>query len=243
MGSFMENLLNIPYKNASFFVENYAKIYPNRISLFVPAIPYTKLQDGMEKTRSEIKLSTKSTTPETPFWRSIRRTKTLISDIVLCNDFQLFATFTFAKDRQDIGRCKSKMSNWLQSQQKQYGSFSYLIVPEFHKDGKSLHFHALLKDYKGNLHKTKIRQSNRTIYNIKSYRSGFSTAVKIDDHQKVASYIKKYITKDMPFLPGQKRYWVSKGLLRPVVVYNTDIHSDYSLIHETENYKLYQSPL
>jgi hypothetical protein len=210
MGTLHEIIKQEPYIKT----DKIAKIYPD----FVKVITYNEptLQrlpdlEGGEATT----LTSKSETSEDSLSRSIRRTKTTISDLVLCNKFDMFATFTFKKDRQDVEKCKRKMSDWLHSQQKKHGKFKYLIVPEFHKDGKSIHFHALLKNYKGHLKKTNIKQKGRTIYNIKSYRSGFTTLVFIDDHKKVSSYIKKYITKSMPQFTNKQRYWCSTSLNRP----------------------------
>ncbi len=154
---------------------------------------------------------------------SIRRTKKEIADITLCNNFELFATFTFAADRQNVDKCKSKMSKWLKNQRELHGKFSYLIVPEFHKDGKSLHYHALLKNYKGKLNFSGVTQNNKKVYHIKSYRLGFTNVTHIQDINKVAHYIRKYVTKDMPKFPGKKRYWCSTGLTRPIVTTNPSI--------------------
>lgn len=163
---------------------------------------------------------------------SIRRTKTVISDLIICNPFDHFATFTFngtkegqkkygyaITDRTDVDICKKKMSKWLKNQREMHGKFEYLIIPEFHKDGKAIHFHALLRSYKGNLRDSGKRKNSRTIFNITSYKLGHSTLVKITQEKnnigKVANYVKKYITKDMPVFENKKRYWCSSGLIRP----------------------------
>jgi len=154
---------------------------------------------------------------------SYRRTKTRLSDIVIANKFDLFCTFTFATDRQDIKHCKQRMGRWLNHQYMRTGKFKYLIVPEFHKDGVSIHFHALFQGYGGELidsgHK---RKDGRIVYNIPGWRFGFSTATKIDTEglPLVASYVKKYITKDMPQIDNKKRYWCSHNLIRPKKVAN-----------------------
>lgn len=49
---------------------------------------------------------------ETDVERSIRRTRKKIKDYVLCNEFGLFATFTFREDRYDVDRCKTRMARW-----------------------------------------------------------------------------------------------------------------------------------
>lgn len=228
-------MLRTTHDQAHILVKNFAKFYPNgKIKVFQYEKEFFKRKDGFEPAE-EADPTTGEATPKTEISdfknaeRSLRRTKTLISDIVLCTEFDMFATFTFAKDRQDLKKCKAKMKDWLKSQRKIHGPFEYLIVPEFHKDKKSLHFHALLRGYKGYIKYSGKKINNRKAYNITSYRKGFSTVIKIDNVEKVASYIKKYITKEMPNTgKGQKRYWNSTGLLRPHIEYNINLN-DYKL--------------
>lgn len=180
--------------------------------------------------------------------KSLHRSKTMISDIVLCNDFELFATFTF--DPQKIDRynpefCKMRMSRWLNGQRRRHSSeLAYIIVPELHKDG-AIHFHALLKNFNGRLKdSTKKTKTNKSIYNFSGYKWGFSTAVKIDDNQaKISSYVQKYLTKDMPRFSGKKRYWTSNNLIRPIKTTNDfrlslSLNSS-SLVYDSDYYEKY----
>lgn len=161
--------------------------------------------------------------------RAVRHAKTTIHDIVLCNSFDHFVTFTFdpkkVKSRHDVGYLKIRMHRWLEYQRKSHGRFQYLIVAETHKDG-AIHFHALFAGYKGPLKDSGVKHEGRPVYNLASWRYGFSTAKIIDQtpesRQKVAGYVTKYISKEMVTFPGKKRYWVSQGLKRPA-----KIHNDY----------------
>lgn len=190
----------------------------------------------------------KKTNDDDSIHRSIRRTKTTISDIVKCNEFDYFCTFTFDRrkvDRYNIGRCKHVMSNWLHRQRLHSPELHYLIVPEFHKD-KALHFHALIKGYNGRLKDSGKTKNGRKIYNIPGYRSGFSTAVAIDNHYAVSSYIKKYITKDMPVIHGKKRYWISRNLVRPRTFTNSfhQMRDRFLFLqhdYETDEYNAYSA--
>ncbi len=178
------------------------------------------------------------------FFRSITRTRSTISDIVLSNEWQLFATFTFSTDRQDIQKCKRRMSYWFANQKKQYGDFKYIIVPEFHKDGKSLHFHALLSGYKGKLRDTgKVSRHKSKVYSLDSWQNGFANATKIKDkeHQvNISKYISKYITKDMPKLDNKKRYWCSKNVNRPVKKTNDLVsYPEENKVFENDYFEIY----
>jgi len=223
-------------------VFDYTKIYSTFLRIFKYASPIKARIEGYELVNSSQTSSSSSpfTDKEQNLLNSLRRSKTAIADLVLSNEFDLFVTFTFAKNREDINSVKKRMSKWLKNQKEIHGKFSYLIVPEFHKDRKAIHFHGLLKDYRGVLKNSGITQNGRDVYNITSYRLGFSTAVKIDDHAKVSSYIRKYITKDMPQFEGKKRYWSSKDLARPLVVpnqaesYVSNPYLDFTTEYETK---------
>lgn len=201
--------------------------YPRFDRVFVPHKPYDKLLPGMESVGKKPVTSSKPKTQDIDdVIRSLRRTKKKVHDYALMNEFDMFATFTIKSDRQNNDKSKSKVANWLKNENKRKGKFEHLLVPEFHKDGESLHFHALLKNYSGELKEVinpkdgkNLKQNGRQIFEFSSYQSGFSNVIKIDDnpksHDKIANYVLKYITKDMPLLFGKNRYWVSSGLLLP----------------------------
>lgn len=207
-------------------IHSYAKIYPKFTRLIKFDVPVVVRESGWETDVEVLGGKPKTSTPIEHF-DSIRRTKTKISDLILCNDFDWFITYTFANNRSDIKRIKSQMHKHLENQKLRKTSFSYILVPEFHKDGKSLHFHGLFKDYPAKMTPTNIRKNGKLIYNVNSYRLGFTTASKIADKDKTANYLRKYITKDMPVLSGQKRYWCSRNLIRPTKIYNPTL-SDLS---------------
>jgi len=214
-------------KPVKYLVHAKATYYPTFVRIYIPNQPYAKDVEGYERPISKSTSLTKVTSEfdETDVERSIRRTRKKIKDHILCNEFDLFATFTFKDDRQNIDRCKTRMAGWLKNQRARVGKFSYIIVPEFHKDKQSLHFHALLGGYKGRLEQSQsptgqpIKQGGHFVYELPSYTLGF-TNVKIidkkaDSQTKVGFYIQKYITKGMPLFFGKNRYWASKSLTLP----------------------------
>lgn len=245
----LEHLLHIPELDIYQDLRELVKIYPDKIKLILYKQENQVRKAGYEAVIPDLHDFTDNNnaveTSQDSLIRSLRRSKQLISDVILCNDFDLFCTFTFKSDRQNIELCKSKMSNWLHSQRKQWGKFQYLIVPEFHKDGKSIHFHALLKGYNGRIKDSGKSIHGRKAYNITSYRAGFSTAVKIDNHEAVSKYVRKYITKDMPQFSGKKRFWLSTGLQRPITLHNPNFIDNSDLnwreIHNSEYFTLFES--
>jgi len=177
---------------------------------------YTKLPKIIKKINDEESIH-----------RSVRRTKSVIKDYILNNDFDLFVTFTFNPEkvnRYDFSHCSAKMQSWL-GRIRSYsnsinGDFRYIIVPEYHKDG-AIHFHALLGDYPKLLKKTKVIKNNKLVYNLTSYRYGWTSAQKIDQlGHEIYGYLTKYITKEMILLFGRKRYWASRNLIKPEIYHN-----------------------
>lgn len=237
----------------SIAIEAQATYYPHMVSVYIPKNPFYKLPEtdsngkasGFYSDEDHEFISSSETNQE----RSIRRTQKRISDYVLCNLFELFVTFTFGEDRQNIDKKRQQMSDWLRNQRKRNGKFDYLIIPELHKDGESLHFHALFYGYLGLIEKAinpktgeLITQNKRPVYVLPEYTLGFTNAKAISssaaDQTRVACYIKKYITKDMPTFKNRQRYWASKNLRLPKIEYNPEkwyevVKPDWEM--ETEN--------
>ena len=206
-------------------VHNVTKEYPDMIKVIIYREPKVFFS-GSGKKRNKLEVSE----DYIPSVSSLRRTKTMVKDIVLCNSFDLFCTFTFNPskvNRFSLGACWHKMSVWLHHQsdrsREQGITFSYLVIPEKHKSG-AWHFHALISGYVGSLHDSlHLTKSGRNIYNISSFRSGFTTAVRIDDREAVSNYVTKYITKDFVKEFNQRRFFCSRNVLRPVKKINSDI--------------------
>jgi len=105
-------------------VENMAKIYPDHTILTKFNTSYEKRTPGFEQSHTIKRFNKKNTSSagqtEEVLDRTLRRAKTTISDIVKCNNFDMFATFTFSYNRDDISSCKTRMTSWFESQQKQH---------------------------------------------------------------------------------------------------------------------------
>lgn len=210
-----------------------ATFYPNKIRVFIPNVPFEVDSESDAVSRCPKSMDTANTTTDEDLERSIRRSKKRISDYVLCNPFELFVTFTFAKNRQDINEKRQQMSNWLKNQRKRNGKFDYLIVPELHHDQQSLHFHALFNGYCGKIqpainpkNNKVVMQNEQIIYTLSEYTLGFNNAKRIaaiaESRVRIAQYIKKYITKDMPTFYNRQRYWASKDLKLPKIQNNPE---------------------
>lgn len=180
-------------------IYNKIKIYPDfkqTIEFKTPIVNLNALTDLDKITRK------RKNSNNRPDFSSVSRTRIAIKDIVLCNDFDWFCTFTFAKNRDDVDHCKTQFSQWLKNQKPHSPNLTYLAVPEWHKDKKAIHFHVLLKNYAGAIKKTEFRtKKGFKVFQIPGYRLGYNTAVPIiktnENKEKVANYITKYISKEL----------------------------------------------
>lgn len=225
-----------------------ASYYREFVRVWVPDQPYIHYPKGVELAKKQhiaqmIDSDEDTILYETNQERSLRRTRKAIKDYVHMNDFEWFATFTFAKNRYDDVSAKRRFANWLRNQRKRNGQFRYLVVIEEHKDG-ALHFHVLMGGYKGRLEYAKNPHTGKKIAdghgdyvrNFSEYKLGHSTAKKITNSMAAVRYIQKYITKENVATFGKNRYWISKNLRRPIIVENPEPF--YRLVEADRHYVL-----
>jgi len=216
------------------------KKYPNHTKI----IQYNQSWNTIQKAENKKARIDQPYNNELHIIRNTIRAKTTISDIVACNQFQYFVTLTIDPktniDRYSYSDTTQNVSKWLKHHLKHY-----LLVPEKHKDG-AYHFHLLANIDKNQLTKFTNNKTKYTkYYNINSYKLGFSSAIKIkpNSQDKLSSYIKKYITKDLiSSVPKNRhRYWCSKNLLRPTVSYNEIMPKNALPTFQHEYYTIYTS--
>lgn len=236
-------------------ITHYIKKYPDRYKLIQYKTAYSNYVVDKELQGSGTRIRTEDKKLDT-IDDSVRRTKTTITDLTICNGFNLFVTFTL-NCRACVPKCLNKpctcdkatckrydldyalrtQKAWYNNQIKRYGRFPYLQVMELHKDN-GYHFHALFKDYPGKLNYwKKDKKDGRPIYNLASNRKGWTTAKKIYDISGTSSYIRKYITKDMPLFPGKKRFWSSQGLMRAIIVQDPELMAKILQDPKTETWE------
>ncbi len=206
-----------------FTTKTIVKEYPHKFRIYKYNKPEPKTIT--EEQRKFCLAKQPASNPEESKIASIRRTKTVISDLIQCNDFEWFGTLTFSPDKVDRHNpkaVKAKLDNWLSNVQRRY-KFKYILIPEHHKDG-AIHFHTLLSGLPDDalVDSTKVDKKGRKIYNLKHYKLGFSNISRIGNKTATANYCRKYITKSMITEENQKRYWASRDLVRPVYHYNLE---------------------
>lgn len=240
---FMEGAYNIRvirYENGSFEIRQYSNpvnaIYEGESSV-APIyqtgkkrkvnLEYNPYTDEMEKLRTieDAERSAKN---------SLNRTKQNIYKFSRQADWEYFITLTFdgsKVNRYDFDECMSKANKWFNNQKaRKAPDLKYLFVPEQHKDG-AWHIHGVIADVgemsfadSGRVaigekayRRSDVNSEFATIYNLTGWRFGFSTATRVRDKYKVASYITKYITKDLcESTFGKKRYYRSRNIPEPI---------------------------
>lgn len=147
-----------------------------------------------------------------------KRARSEVFDLCRSNEFDYFITLTFdpvkvdSFDYDKAVQALKKYTRWLSD-----NHIQYIMVPEMHQSGR-WHFHGLIK---GSIkleqaYNSKTDQPIEGLYNISNYDFGFSTASAIKDQAKVSTYVTKYLSKALNVPKGRKRYWCTKGLLRPI---------------------------
>lgn len=160
-----------------------------------------------------------------------------VYDLARSNHFDWFITMTFDPkkvDRYSYDACADALKEFthllcLHGNQ-------WIVVPEQHKDG-AYHFHGLVSgDLNLTLHKDGV-------YNLLDYQYGFTTATKIQDRKRVATYIAKYLTKEITVPKGRKRYWASRSLAKPIEDVVIMTSEEYGEIYNVARYqKVMDSP-
>lgn len=155
---------------------------------------------------------------------SLRRTKSMIYSHGRANVWEWFVTYTFDPkkiDSTDYDVVYSYLSKHLKNiRERKCPNMKYLVVPEYHSDGSKFHFHALMS----NIDELDLVDSGKKIkgkisYNIRNFKAGFSTAVKIGNGEsaRTSNYLSKYITKTLiNHTKNRQRYLVSKNLDKPI---------------------------
>lgn len=157
------------------------------------------------------------------FENSINQTRKRVFNLVKSNKWEYFITLTFkredikwsADNYNDVARC---CTQFMANLKRRYApDLIYIIVPEFHSDGKNFHFHGLV----ANVGSIKFVESGHftdagdIIFNMIQWKYGFSTATVVKDSDKCSSYISKYMNKNnLNSIPNKKRYFCSRNILK-----------------------------
>lgn len=170
---------------------------------------------------------------------NITRAKRNIYELAFCNQWDYFVTLTLNKElynREDLDKYHKDLTQFFRDYKKKYGcKIDFLLIPELHKDRKSWHIHGLIKgipqdklkqfkvgDKMGKGIAIKVKMGD-VVYNWQDYQNkfGFCDLEPIKNHEAVAKYITKYITKDLGNTVdelGAHLYYHSRNLNKAVQI-------------------------
>lgn len=158
--------------------------------------------------------------------QSISRAKSRVFELALCNNWDYFATFTQNSDRlrSDLYKFRLDFAQFVRNcnrSRSDDNKLHYLCVPELHKDGQNWHMHGLISG----LSPDDLVKNEHGYLDWLGYRSrfGWVSLSPIKSKQKIASYITKYISKDVfstaeVLKSGSHLYYASQGLNGRAVV-------------------------
>lgn len=153
--------------------------------------------------------------------KSRRRAMVKLFDYIRCNwDLDCMFTLTFdgeVIDRESYEGIVKKVGEWFANRVRRQG-LKYIAVPEYHADGKSIHFHGVCNFAALQTKYSRVLQNGKGVYNITDFPFGFTAVKKIGteatDRHAVAVYVSKYITKSTEKVGG--RYYLHGGkMLKP----------------------------
>lgn len=223
------------------------KLYPDGSCEVMAAEKPVFHPDGWENQKKRLSDKWDSDTSPEGLERSRRRAISKIKDYALCSDFEWFVTLTLNKekiDRYSYDDAVKKLGIYCSNRVQRHG-LRYVIVTEKHQDG-ALHFHGFFGGlpfgdfipsgtYTGGPVRGKpkrprtaselarwIEGGAHEVYNLKSWKLGFTTAVLLDrDYRAAITYVSKYIRKTPQKVGG--RWYLSGGALKLPEVQLMDI--------------------
>ena len=173
---------------------------------------------GIEDDRAK---SRKGTVNDDKLANNISRARSKVKELVLCNPWDYWCTFTIDKSKYDRYNLKGYVKNlgeFLHGYNRRCDvsdKVKYLLIPEMHKDG-AWHMHGFIKGIKdADLYRNKNGYLSWRQYEEKF---GFISMKRIageDAIEKLSSYMCKYMTKEISSSVkelGAHSYYSSQGL-------------------------------
>ena len=154
---------------------------------------------------------------------SVSRLKSRVQDLILCNCWNCFVTFTLdasKRDRYSTGSFDALTRHLKYIRQTRCPELRYMLLLERHSAG-GYHGHALmyLPDWFIG-EEFSLNKNGYLEWNDISYRFGFMSIKPFDGSLRACNYVTKYVTKD---LIGGRVLRTSKGLNVPLVIRDISI--------------------
>lgn len=166
---------------------------------------------------------------------SISRSKKLIYEYALNNNFAYYVTFTFNSnyDSYNLSTIHRYLTQSLRDLRKKLNSdLKWLLIPEKHKKG-DYHLHGFLsKEFKDD-----IFINSHCYDDLRFFQKyGWCNVQNIRNYEACCKYITKYITKELfEMEKGKHCYFISNNLKKSKTVYDLVIHDSQHLTFDYSN--------
>jgi hypothetical protein len=155
--------------------------------------------------------------------RGFSRAKRRFFELIAANpDLNMFCTFTVQFGRDDYAAIIKRLGQWLDNRVRRKG-LRYVLVPEFHDDEQSIHFHGAFNESALSLENSGKRSGRKVVYNLPEWGLGFATAVRIGARDiepiQCAKYIADYMLKENFGRVGGRFYLYGGVLVEPMREY------------------------
>lgn len=162
--------------------------------------------------------------------QALSRAKSVIYQVAVCNDWDYFCTFTIDPkkfDRYSFSPFYKAFTQWIRDYRKKYlCKIEYCLIPEQHEDG-AWHLHGFMRgipsdhlsSFVPGIHPQRLCNGDYLNWGRCSDKFGFCSLGRIKDPMRCASYVTKYVTKDLLRSNngyGAHLYMCSIGLRRAV---------------------------
>ena len=131
--------------------------------------------------------------------RAFNRARKRVFELLCSNvDLDMFVTVTVNFGTLGYDDTVYRLGVWLDNQVRRKG-LRYILVPEYNDEGHSIHFHGVMNETALTLVNSGLKHGRKSIYNVTSWRQGYTTAVRIGrkdaDWQRIARRIADYMLK------------------------------------------------
>jgi len=147
---------------------------------------------------------------------AVLRASQNVRNLVNCNvDLNKFLTLTFKQNVKDLSFANYEFKKFIQKLKYKYGSFKYIAIVEFQERG-SIHYHLVYS----------LKYVHFSIIS-KMWGHGSIEIKKVNSVRNLGVYFAKHGSKDnynieSKSLAGNKKFFCSKGLKRPVEIYDKE---------------------
>lgn len=157
--------------------------------------------------------------------QSYSRSRSMVLQLALCNEWDYFATLTLDPAKFDVFDLDSVIkviTQWFRDYRKVSGRLHYVLVPERHKSG-AWHFHGFfsgilesdLSPFVRGIHPRKLVDGGYFNFVRFSNRFGYCSFSRVRNAVGAAFYVAKYVTKEMANDDYYTHlYFCSRGLKR-----------------------------